>query len=84
MSDLDGRAVRNVSVRLPEATFDAVVSVARVDGITMGEVIRRAIADYAAARKKSPDWTAKVQQLQQQLELLLPPDLPAERTVSNR
>lgn len=73
---LVGRKDRNVSVRLPQDTFDLLASVARVDGITMGEVIRRAITQYADLRRQDPDWEEKVQDLQRQLVALLPPPRP--------
>lgn len=65
--------VRNVSVRLPEDMFETLVTVARVDGETMGEVIRKAITSYSVERQSSADWTEKVLELQRQLERVLPP-----------
>lgn len=73
MTNSDLSKVRNVSVRLPESVFETLVSVARVDGQTMGEVIRRAVVAYAAQRRDSEDWADKVQELQRQLEAVLPP-----------
>lgn len=64
---------RNLSVRLPEDSFQKVVALARVDNITMGEVIRRAIASYHDTRTKESDFPEKVVELQRALESLLPP-----------
>ena len=64
---------RNLSVRLPQNAFDSVVALAKVEGITMGEVIRRAIAHYAKDQMVDPEWTVKVEALQRQLATLLPP-----------
>lgn len=49
------------------------VTLAKVEGITMGEVIRRAIAHYAKDQMVDPEWTVKVEALQRQLATLLPP-----------
>ncbi|MDO5093435.1 MAG: ribbon-helix-helix protein, CopG family [Propionibacteriaceae bacterium] len=65
---------RNLSVRLPQEAFDNVVALAKVEGITMGEVIRRAIAHYARAQMADPEWATKVEALQRQLAALLPPE----------
>ena len=70
--ELKALKVRNVSVRLPEDIFETLVSVARVDGETMGEVIRKAINSHAADRKSSEDWAEKVHELQRQLKAVLP------------
>ena len=70
--ELKALKVRNVSVRLPEDIFETLVSVARVDGETMGEVIRKAINSYAADRKSSEDWAETVHELQRQLKAVLP------------
>lgn len=65
--------VRNLSVRLPQDAFDNVVAIAKVEGVTMGEVIRRAIAHYAKEQMSDPGWADKVEALQRQLATLLPP-----------
>ena len=70
--ELKALKVRNVSVRLPEDIFETLVSVARVDGETMGEVIRKAINSYAADRKSSEDWAEKDNELQRQLKAVFP------------
>ncbi len=78
MDPIEKSVARNVSVRLPQATFDDVVAIARVDGVTMGEVIRQSIAAYSTSRKNDADWQAKVREAQDQLGRLLPPE-PAQR-----
>jgi predicted DNA-binding protein len=69
----DSLKVRNVSVRLPQDIFDRLVAVARVDAVTMGEVIREAIVAYADKRQAMDDWSDKVIELKRQLDSLLPP-----------
>lgn len=73
MANTNLGTVRNLSVRLPQDAFDNVVALAKVEGITMGEVIRRAIALYAETQMADPDWANKVESLQKQLAALLPP-----------
>ena len=73
MDPIETSVARNVSVRLPQATFDDVVAIARVDGVTMGEVIRQSIAAYSTSRKNDADWQIKVREAQDQLGRLLPP-----------
>ncbi|MBB1512744.1 CopG family transcriptional regulator [Tessaracoccus sp. MC1627] len=73
MPNSDPLKVRNVSVRLPDDAFETLASVARVDGVTMGEVIRQALAQYAVTRRSAEDWPEKVRALQRQLEAVLPP-----------
>lgn len=73
MPNNDPTMVRNVSVRLPQDIFDSLVTVARVDGVTMGEVIRKAISQYCQERRADPSWADDVRLLQRQLEALLPP-----------
>jgi hypothetical protein len=71
---IEKSVARNVSVRLPQSTLDDVVAIARVDGVTMGEVIRRSIAEYSAARMNDVEWQEQVREAQRQLERLLPPE----------
>lgn len=73
MAESGSTAARNLSVRLPQESFDNVVALAKVEGITMGEVIRRAIAHYASDQMADPEWAVKVESLQRQLASLLPP-----------
>ncbi len=73
MAKNDFASVRNLSVRLPQDSFDNVVALAKVEGVTMGEVIRRAIAQYAETQMADPEWATKVESLQRQLAALLPP-----------
>lgn len=73
MAKNDLATVRNLSVRLPQDSFDNVVALAKVEDVTMGEVIRRAIAQYAETQMSDPEWANKVEALQRQLAALLPP-----------
>lgn len=73
MANIKLGAVRNLSVRLPQEAFDNVVALAKVEGVTMGEVIRRAIDLYAQTQMADPEWANKVEALQRQLASLLPP-----------
>jgi predicted transcriptional regulator len=63
---------KNLSVRLPKDVLDILVGIAKVDDVTMGEVIRTAIREYAERRTTQPEFEERVKATQRQLAALLP------------
>jgi hypothetical protein len=80
----DRSSGKNLSVRLPAEHLSIVMAHAKVEDITMGEVIRNAILAYNSQRACDPEFVRKVNTAQQQLGAVLLPgphgsDGPAEQ-----
>lgn len=64
---------RTVSVRLDEESFQILALHAKVEGVSMGTIVRRALSTYSDVQRADAEWTSKVEELHRQLRPLLPP-----------
>lgn len=65
---------KNLSVRLPQQHLNILTSLAKIDDVTLGEVVRSAILAYGDLRREDPDFADRVNEVKRQLdEVLAPP-----------
>jgi predicted DNA-binding protein len=72
-TDVERGAGKNLSVRLPQEHLNIVAGLAKVDGVTMGEVIREAILTYGETRRQDPTLSVKIDEVKRQLDEVLTP-----------
>lgn len=71
MTGQESASGRNLSVRLPFEYLNIVMGLAKVDDVTMGEVIRNAILAYSEQRRQDPKLREKVDETKRQLDAVL-------------
>lgn len=62
---------RNLTVRLPEELAADTEAVARVEGQSINETVKEALADAVARRRKDPEFRARLRKIIQEDQELL-------------
>lgn len=68
---LEQGSSRNLSVRLPQELFDRLAFLAKIEDQTLGEVMRRAIHEYAQNQLENTEVHARAEALREELDLYL-------------
>jgi hypothetical protein len=71
MSTDRSKSSHHLSVRISEAMLDDLEAVARVDGTTLGAVVREAIGSYTESRTSAPAWNDQIEKQREALKELL-------------
>jgi hypothetical protein len=74
---------KNLSVRLPRQHLNILSSLAKIDDVTLGEVVRNAILAYGDLRRRDPDFAEKVNEVKRQLDEVLSPTSRSRPTTAS-
>jgi predicted DNA-binding protein len=63
--------LRTTTIRQPAEQAETLETVARIDGVSVSEAIRQAIANHIEARRNDPDFRARLQERMREDRVIL-------------